>query len=223
MSGFNNDKNFNATSIGNGMTIFAEINRENEEPILFELGTCKDIQIGGQRMIGSITKNGSNRVQGFQRGIRNTAGAFVSATIGKKTASYLKGLIGDRVGSQMADIEFSDDSAGPGVFDVMETTEISDENLSDVSLAAFSLTDLPPLSIIILAKGDIVRQLGVETSLADTQLDKVEGYNVILEKRINGLKFMTDGSGLDAGEGFNESTSQFMVFGSVGPWKKRGE
>ncbi len=223
MSGFNNDKNFNATSIGNGMTIFAEINRENEEPLLFELGTCKDIQIGGQRMIGSITKNGSNRVQGFQRGIRNTAGAFVSATIGKKTASYLKDLIGERVGSQMADIDFPNDATGPGVFDVMKTTEISKDNLSDVSLAAFSLTDLPPLSIIILAKGDIVRQLGIETSSVDTQLDKVEGYNVILEKRINGLKFMTDGSGLDAGEGFNESTSQFMVFGNVGPWKKRGE
>lgn len=223
MSGFNNDKNFNATSIGNGMTIFAEINRENEEPLLFELGTCKDIQIGGQRMIGSITKNGSNRVQGFQRGIRNTAGAFVSATIGKKTASYIKDLIGERVGSQMADIDFSDDAAGPGVFDVMKTTEISNDNLSDVSLDAFSLTDLPPLSIIILAKGDIVRQLGIETSSVDTQLDKVEGYNVILEKRINGLKFMTDGSGLDAGEGFNESTSQFMVFGNVGPWKRRGE
>ena len=223
MSGFNNEKNFNATSIGNGMTIFAEINRENEDPILFELGTCKDIQLGGQRMIGSITKNGSNRVQGFQRGIRNTAGAFVSATIGKKTASYIKGLVGERVGSEMADLTFSGDSAGPGVFDLAEVTDVADDNLSDVSLDAFSLTDLPPLSIIILAKGDVVRQLGVETSVVGTQLDRVEEYNVVLEKRINGLKFMTDGSGLDAGEGFDESTSQFMVFGEVGPWKKRGE
>ena len=96
MAGFNNDKNFNATSVGNGLNIYAEINREGEEPILFELGTCKDIQVGSQRMIGSITQNGSNRVKGFQRGIRNTAGAFISATIGKKTASYVKDLIGER-------------------------------------------------------------------------------------------------------------------------------
>ncbi len=222
MAGFNNDKNFNATSIGNGLNIYAEINREGEEPILFELGTCKDIQVGSQRMIGSITKNGSNRVKGYQRGIRNTAGAFISATIGKKTASYLKDLIGERVGSEMANFEFSGDSSGPGM-DIEEMTEVSEDVLSDVSLDAFSLTDLPPINIVILAKGDVVRQLGVDITNKLGHLDRVEGYNVILEKRLNGVKFMTDGSGLDAGEGFGESASQFMLFGAEGPWKMRGE
>ncbi len=222
MAGFNNDKNFNATSIGNGLNIYAEINREGEEPILFELGTCKDIQVGSQRMIGSITKNGSNRVKGYQRGIRNTAGAFISATIGKKTASYMKDLIGERVGSEMADFDFSGDASGPGI-DIEKITEVSEDVLSEVSLDAFSLTDLPPINIVILAKGDVVRQLGVDITNKLGHLDRVEGYNVILEKRLNGVKFMTDGSGLDAGEGFGESASQFMLFGAEGPWKMRGE
>ena len=63
----------------------------------------------------------------------------------------------------------------------------------------------------------------IETQYFVGRLDRIEGYNVILEKRLDGVKFMTDGSGLDAGEGFGESASQFMLFGDEGPWKMRGE
>lgn len=225
MAGYNNDLNINATSIGNGVMVYAEIKKDGETPVLFELGTLKDIKFQSERQTGSVTRNGSDRVQKHQRGIRMSAGAMVLATIGKRAISAIKESLGDKVSDNLMSELLPAESMGPGVLDIGGETTIDEESIVPANTDGLSLVDLPPLDIVIIAKADIVSQLGIlneqEGIALKANLDYVEGYNQLIEKRISGLKFSSDGSGANSMSGFDDQKAQFMVFGKVQPWKKR--
>lgn len=221
----------NIVSIGNGVKCFMVIkgmylNTDDktlkQNGVAIELGIVNDINYNSQRDVAPNYLPGSRDALSFTKGKRLTSGKISLSVTGRDFIDFFVNELledplvkGKLKAGKLFDLDLNKigSVSKPTNIDETAPVQFKDKKIN-------YLDQLPPVDLVLIARGDVIKTLDFEDSADENILQVGDDFilNAYFKMKLKDVKFLNDNFGISAGSPMQDQILDFIVAGGKETW-----